>query len=38
MKTNRLPAWATSVMQRTLDVSRPDATIAANLKDFGYGA
>ena len=37
MKTNRLPAWATSVMQRMFDVSRLDAAIAANLKELGYG-
>ena len=38
MKTNRLPAWATSVIQRMLDVSRLDAVIAANLKESGYGS
>lgn len=37
MKTDRLPAWATSVMQRMFDVSRLDAAIAASLKEFGYG-
>jgi hypothetical protein len=37
MKTNRLPAWATSVMQRMFDVSRLDAMIATNLKELGYG-
>ena len=37
MKTNRLPAWATSVIQRMFDVSRLDAVIAANLKELGYG-
>jgi hypothetical protein len=37
MKTNRLPAWATSVMQRMFDVSRLDAVVAANLKELGYG-
>jgi hypothetical protein len=37
MKTNRLPAWTTSVMQRMFDVSRLDAVIAANLKELGYG-
>jgi len=37
MKTNRLPAWATSVMQRMFDVSRLDVAIAANLKGLGYG-
>ena len=37
MKTNRRPAWATSVMQRMFDVSRLDAVIAANLKEPGYG-
>ena len=36
MKTNRLPAWATSVMQRMFDVSRLDAMIATNLKELGY--
>ena len=36
MKTNRLPAWATSVMQRMLKVSRLDAAVAANLKELGY--
>ena len=37
MKTNGLPAWATSVIQRMFDVSRLDAAIAANLKELGYG-
>jgi hypothetical protein len=37
MKTNRLPAWATSVMQRMFDVSRLDAAVVANLKEIGYG-
>jgi hypothetical protein len=37
MKTNRLPAGATSVMQRRFDVSRLDAAIAANLKELEYG-
>jgi hypothetical protein len=37
MKTNRLPAWATGVHQRMLDVSRLDAAIAANLKELRYG-
>ena len=37
MKTNRLPTWATSVMQRMFDASRLDAAIAANLKELGYG-
>ena len=37
MKTNRLPAWATSVMQRMFNVSRPDAAIATNLEELGYG-
>jgi hypothetical protein len=37
MKINRLPAWATSVMQRMSDVSRLDAAIVANLKELGYG-
>ncbi len=37
MKTNRLPAWATSVIQRMLDVSRLNAAIVANLKELGYG-
>ena len=37
MKTNRLPAWATSVIQRMFDVSRLDAAIATNLKELGYG-
>ena len=37
MKTNRLPAWVTSVMQRRFDVSRLDAAIVANLKELGYG-
>jgi hypothetical protein len=32
MKTNRLPAWATSVIQRTLE-----ATTVTNLKELGYG-
>jgi hypothetical protein len=32
MKTNRLPAWAKSVMQRMLG-----AVTAANLKELGYG-
>jgi hypothetical protein len=35
MKTNRLPAWATSVMQRMFDVSRLDAAIAAKLRELG---
>ena len=37
MKTNKLPAWATSMMQRIFDVSRLDTAIAANLKELGYG-
>jgi hypothetical protein len=37
MKTNRMSAWATSVIQRMFDVSRLDAAIAANLKEVGYG-
>ena len=37
MKTNRLPAWAASVIQRMFDVSRLDAAVAANLKEPGYG-
>ena len=37
MKTNRLLAWATSVTQRMLGVSRLDAATAANLKELGYG-
>ena len=37
MKTNRLPAWATSVIQRMFDVSQLDTTVAANLKELGYG-
>jgi len=37
MKTNRPPAWATSVIQRMLDVRWLDATVAANLKELGYG-
>ena len=37
MKTNKLPAWATIVIQRMFDVSRLDATTAANLKELGYG-
>ena len=37
MKTNRLPAWATSMIQRMFDVSRLDAAIGANLKELGYG-
>jgi hypothetical protein len=37
MKTNRLPAWATSVMRRMFDVSRVDVAIAANLQELGYG-
>jgi hypothetical protein len=37
MKTNSLPAWATSVIQRMFDVSRLDGAIAANLKELGYG-
>jgi hypothetical protein len=37
MKTNRLPAWATSVIQRLFDVSRLEAAIDANLKELGYG-
>ena len=37
MKTNRLPAWTTSVHQRMLDVCRPDAAVAANLKELEYG-
>ena len=36
MKTNKLPAWATSVIQRMFDVSRLDAAIAANLMELGY--
>jgi hypothetical protein len=38
MKTNRLPAWATSVMQRMFDVSRLEAAIAINMKEREYGA
>jgi hypothetical protein len=37
MKTNRLPAWATSVIRRMRDVSRLDVAITASLKEFGYG-
>ena len=37
MKTNRLAAWATSVIQRMFDVCRLDTAIAANLKRLGYG-
>jgi len=37
MKTNRLPAWATSVIRRMFDVSRLDAAVAAKLKELGYG-
>jgi hypothetical protein len=37
MKTNRLPAWATSVMQRMFDVSRLDAALDTNLQELGYG-
>ena len=37
MKTNRLLAWATSVIQRIFDVSRLNAAVAANLKEPGYG-
>jgi hypothetical protein len=37
MKTNRLPAGATSVIQRMFDVGRLDAAIAGNLKELGYG-
>jgi hypothetical protein len=37
MKTNRLPAWATRVLQRMFDVSRLNAMIATNLKELGYG-
>jgi hypothetical protein len=37
MKTNRLPAWATSMMQQMFDISRLGAVIAANLKELGYG-
>jgi len=37
MKTNRLSAWATSMMQRLFDVSQLDAAITANLKELGYG-
>jgi len=37
MKANRLPAWATSVIQHMFDVSRLDAAITANLKELGYG-
>jgi hypothetical protein len=37
MKTNGLPAWATSMIQRISDVSRLDTAIAANLKGLGYG-
>jgi hypothetical protein len=36
MKTNRLPAWATSVMKRMFDISRLDGAIAASLKELGY--
>jgi len=36
MKINRLPAGATSVMQRMFDGCRLDAAIAANLKELGY--
>ena len=38
MKTNRLPAWTKSVIQRMLDVRRLDAVVAANLKELGYGS
>jgi hypothetical protein len=31
MKSNRLPAWATSVMQRMFEVNRVDVATAANL-------
>jgi hypothetical protein len=37
MKTNRLPAWATNVIQRMFDVSWLDAVTAANLRELGYG-
>jgi hypothetical protein len=37
MKTHRLPAWATIVMQRMLDVRRLDAAITAHVKELGYG-
>jgi hypothetical protein len=37
MKTNRLPAWATSVIHRMFDINRFDAAIAANLQELGYG-
>jgi hypothetical protein len=37
MKTNRLSAWAPSVMQRMFDVSRLNAVVAAKLKELGYG-
>jgi hypothetical protein len=37
MKTDKLPAWATSVIQEMFDVSRLDAAIAANLKGLWYG-
>jgi hypothetical protein len=37
MKTNRLPAWATSVIRRMFDVCQLDVAIAANLKELGYG-
>jgi len=34
---NRLSTWATSVIQRILDVNWLDAAIAANLQELGYG-
>jgi hypothetical protein len=37
MKTNSLPAWATSVIQRMFDISRLSAVVAASLKELGYG-
>jgi hypothetical protein len=37
MKTNRLPAWATSVMRRMSDVNRLNEATAANLQGLRYG-
>jgi hypothetical protein len=37
MKTNRLPVWATSVMQRMFNASPLDTAVAANLKEIEYG-
>jgi hypothetical protein len=37
MKTNRLPAWVTSMIQRMFNVGRLDAAIVTNLKELGYG-